>query len=57
MASLGTANSTCLRYHVLGACGLRQYTKDHVPVTFPQGDPAAVCTMLQPGFTALLATP
>ena len=57
MTSLGTDNRTCLRYHVLGACGLRGCTKKHEPVIFPQGGPAAVCTMLQPGFAALLATP
>ena len=57
MAKLGTTNGTCLRYHVLGACGILACTKSHDPITFPPGGPDAVCKMLQPGFAAVLARP
>ena len=55
MRGLGTDNSTCLRYHVLGSCGLQACTKTHAPVNFPPGGADAVCKMLQPGFAKLIA--
>jgi hypothetical protein len=56
MAHLGTTNATCLRYHILGTCTLSNCTKAHVPINIPTGGAAAVCTALQPGLAAVIAS-
>jgi hypothetical protein len=33
MSHLGTANATCLRYHILGTCTLFNCSKAHAPIS------------------------
>jgi hypothetical protein len=57
ISKLGATNQSCLRYHVLGSCGLNACTKSHEPITIPPGGAEALCTLLRPGFLAVRATP
>jgi hypothetical protein len=53
---LGGVSSRCLRYHVFGQCGLRTCLKEHVPLRLAPGGATAICNLLQPGLTAILAS-
>jgi hypothetical protein len=54
-SKLGGTGTTCLRYHLFGQCGLRTCVKTHAPLHLAPGSASAVCNLLQPGLTALLA--
>jgi hypothetical protein len=53
---LGGNNSSCLRYHIFGQCGLRSCAKTHSPLTLAPGGATAICNLLQPGLTAVLTS-
>jgi hypothetical protein len=53
-AKLGASNSDCLRYHIIGHCGLRTCQKNHVQLAITPAQAQALSTLLQPGVTALL---
>ena len=55
MTTLGTDSVSCLRYHIIGSCGLHECTKEHAPITIPPGGAATLCTLLQPGLAAIIA--
>jgi hypothetical protein len=55
-AKLGGTNSSCLRYHIFGQCGLRACLKEHRPIHLPPGGATGICNLLQPGLSALLAS-
>jgi hypothetical protein len=56
MSHLETTNATCLRYHILGTCALSNCSKAHAPISIPPGGAAAICTALQPGLAATIAS-
>lgn len=52
---LGTHVGTCLRYHLVGSCGLRSCGKEHSPLTMPVNAVTDICVLLGPGMHAALS--
>jgi hypothetical protein len=49
VAKLATHGGTCLRYHIVGSCGLRTCHKEHSALNMPPGAVDTICTLLRPG--------
>jgi hypothetical protein len=49
VARLATHSGTCLRYHIVGSCGLRSCSKEHSALNMPPGAVDTICTLLRPG--------